>query len=333
MYLIFSVDTEEDNWAPTRDHITVENIRELPHLHAFLRRLGLRTTYFVDYPVAATRWSAEILRSLYNEGGAEIGAHLHPWNTPPLKGGFRQRNTMLKNLPFGLQHAKIERLRNTIEAELQVRPRSFRAGRMGFGSETAAALIRAGFAVDSSVTPFINWKDFDDGPNFVGAPLACYRLGGNGDVRVPVPDGPLCEVPISCGFTARPFEWRSRAHGFLTQPLLRPLKLAGMASRIGLVRQVIGSPETSSLEDLLVLSRCLIDEGLPFIHFFLHSPSLLPGRSPFVSTLADRDRLYAMIETCVEGIARMEPIRAATVSEAAESLLTVRNPALGNGTR
>lgn len=319
VYLTVSVDTEEDNWYPTRDCITVENVRELPRFHAFLRRLGLRPTYFVGYPVATTRWTAGILRSLQDEGGAEIGAHLHPWNTPPLEEKLVPRNTMLKNLPFGLQYAKIETLRDAIGDAVGVTPSCFRAGRMGFGPETAAALIRAGFDVDSSVTPFVNWEG-DDGANFVGAPVTCYRLGGGGDIRVPVPDGPLCEVPISCGFTTRPFGWWSRAFGFLTRPMLRPLKLAGIASTLGLARRVIGSPETSSVEDLLVLSRCLFDEGVTFLHLFLHSPSLLPGLSPFVSTLAERDRLYAMIESYVQGLAKMAPIRAVTVNEAARAL-------------
>jgi hypothetical protein len=321
IYLIVSVDTEEDNWYPTRHPVTVENVRELPRFQALLRRLGLRATYFVNYPVATTRWAADVLRGLHDEGDVEIAAHLHPWNTPPLQEELAPRNSMLKNLSLPLQLAKVERLRDAIAAEVGIKPVSFRAGRMGLGSDTVEALIRAGFLVDSSVTPFVNWESYDEGANFVGAPVRCYRVAAHSDVRVPVPDGPLCEVPISCGFTGRPFPWRSRALGFLSKPSLRPLRLAGIASQIGLVRQVIGSPETSTVADLLRLTRCLIDEGTGFVHLFVHSPSLLPGRTPFVSTAADRNRLYGMLETYVEELARVVPIRPATVAEAAEALL------------
>src|SRR5437879_6190931 len=38
MLLIVSIDTEEDNWHPCRDGVTVENIRELPRLDALFQR-------------------------------------------------------------------------------------------------------------------------------------------------------------------------------------------------------------------------------------------------------------------------------------------------------
>src|SRR5207244_2594717 len=111
--LIVSVDTEEDNWEPRRDGVTIENIRELPRLHALFQRLGMRATYFSSYQVAIRERAAAMLREL-RAGGAEIGAHLHPWNTPPLEESFLPRNSMLKNLPPALQVAKLERLTATL---------------------------------------------------------------------------------------------------------------------------------------------------------------------------------------------------------------------------
>lgn len=320
VYLLLSVDTEEDSWLSTRGHVTVENVRELCRFHAFLRRLGLRPTYFVDYPVAATPWAVALLRELRTEGGAEIGAHLHPWNTPPVDEDAEPRSTMLRNLPAALQRAKIKTLRDMLGEAFGAAPTSFRAGRMGLGVETVRALIEAGFRVDSSVTPFMDWHDYDDGPNFIGAPVGCYRLDGHGDLRIPVPDGLLCEVPVSCGFTRPGFVWRSRVHRILTGRSLRHLRLAGVASRAGLVRRVMATPEIHTAEDLLALSRCLLTEGAPFVHLFLHSSSLVPGLSPFVKTAAERDRLHRRIECYVEGLARMASIEARTVGEAAEAL-------------
>lgn len=93
-----------------------------------------------------------------------------------------------------------------------------------------------------------------------------------------------------------------------------------MASRIGLVRRVVGTPEVCQVDDLLALSRCLLSEGVRFVHLLLHSPSLVPGLSPFVTSAVDRERLYTTIERYVEGLAKMASIRPATVSEAAEAL-------------
>src|SRR5438045_2912616 len=151
--LIVSVDTEEDNWRPCRDGVTIENIRELPRLDALFQRLGVRATYFTTYQVAIHEWAAATLRQLRADG-AEIGAHLHPWNTPPLDEAFLPRNSMLTNLPAGLQFAKLERLTDSLRSAIGRRPRAFRAGRYALGPEAARALVRCGYAVDSSVTPY-----------------------------------------------------------------------------------------------------------------------------------------------------------------------------------
>jgi hypothetical protein len=55
---------------------------------------------------------AKAYREIVAEGGGEIGAHLHPWNTPPLREEFTEANTMLKNLPPELQRAMREKLPN-----------------------------------------------------------------------------------------------------------------------------------------------------------------------------------------------------------------------------
>src|SRR5438128_572986 len=80
-------------------------------------------------------------------------------------------------------------------------PTAFRAGRFGLGPAAVSALLSCGYQVDSSVTPFVSWEATDDGPTFVGAPLAVYRTDPGRDVRVPEPFGPLVEVPITCGYT------------------------------------------------------------------------------------------------------------------------------------
>src|SRR5881392_3452523 len=140
--LIVSVDTEEDDWQPRRDGVTIENVRELPLLDALFQRLGVRATYFTTYQVATREWAAAILRELC-AGGAEIGAHLHPWNTPPLEEPLLPRNSMLKNLPPALQLAKLQRLTATLREAIGARPLAFRAGRYGLGRDTIAAPVSA----------------------------------------------------------------------------------------------------------------------------------------------------------------------------------------------
>src|SRR2546425_3509965 len=151
--LVVSVDTEEDNWQPRREGVTAENIRELPRLDTLFHRLGVRATYLTTYQVAIHEWAAATLRQLH-DGGAEIGAHLHPWNTPPLDEPFLPCNSMLKNLEPALQLAKLTRLTAVLREAIGVQPLAFRAGRYGLGQETITALIRCAYQIDSSVTPY-----------------------------------------------------------------------------------------------------------------------------------------------------------------------------------
>src|SRR5438876_12172844 len=151
--VIVSIDTEEDNWQRSRDQVTVENIGELRRLAAFFDRLGVRPTYFTTYQVAIDPSAADVLREVSHGGRGEIGAHLHPWNTPPLTEAFVPRNSMLYNLPAELQRAKVEQLTAILEETFGHRPTAFRAGRYGLGPDTVAALLSCGYCVDSSVSP------------------------------------------------------------------------------------------------------------------------------------------------------------------------------------
>src|ERR1043166_3285993 len=94
--VMVSIDTEEDNWRPCRDGVTIDNIRELPRLDALLRRLGVRATYFTTYQVAIREWDVALLQGRQG-GGGEIGPHRPPWNTPPWDEPFLPRNSMLAN--------------------------------------------------------------------------------------------------------------------------------------------------------------------------------------------------------------------------------------------
>src|SRR5436190_17016526 len=85
---LVSIDTEEDNWTPTRIGITTENVRQLPKLNEVLQRLGARPTYFVAHSVVTAKRSSGIIADMANSDSVEIGAHLHPWNTPPLVEAF-----------------------------------------------------------------------------------------------------------------------------------------------------------------------------------------------------------------------------------------------------
>ena len=294
---MISVDTEEDNWKPTRTSLSVENVRQVPRFQRFLEDRGFRPTYFVAYEVAKQRWAASVLLEVAQRQSAEVAAHLHPWNTPPIIMPLDGHNTMTKNLPASLQFEKLESLTSHHTRVFGAHPTSFRAGRFGIGTQLIGPLIGLGYKVDSSVTPYWDWRVPDSGPCFRDAPTTTYRLGANSNrVTVPDPTGPLVEVPVSCGFSRRDFEFWSGFHDLLQAAPFRALKAPALAWRSHLIRKVFLSPELHEPQDMLVLSRRLLERGVPYLHMTLHSPSLQAGLTPFTPSQADVERLYDKID-------------------------------------
>ena len=104
MKLVITVDTEEDNWGDYRPTgWTLENIARLPALQRLFDDFNAQPTYLITYPVATDENAAAILGELLQAGTCEIGAHCHPWNTPPFEEPNTTVNTMLCNLDEHLQ--------------------------------------------------------------------------------------------------------------------------------------------------------------------------------------------------------------------------------------
>jgi hypothetical protein len=317
--VICSVDTEEDDWEPRRDGVTVNNVGQLPRLSELMGELNAPVTYFVTHAVAADGASCRVLRKLVDEGTSEIGAHLHPWNTPPLTESISLPNLMLNNLPASLQFSKLRRLTDRLEDAFGRAPASFRAGRSGLGSSTIDVIRRCGYTIDSSVMPFYDLTSVH-GPTFVGAPNRAYCIGENGNAREPLDAGPILEIPVSSAYSRVPFERWDAIHRRLGSRVGRAFRLPGLAARAGLVSKIALKPELESVTDMLSLARTLLRQGSSHLQIMWHSPSLLPGTSPFVRTTADRDRLLARIRGFIEGLRQTWPVRFVTLSTAAESL-------------
>src|SRR5260221_9056284 len=80
------IDTEEEfDWSAPFDAAATatENIQYQPLAQDIMDRHGVVPTYVVDYPVADTPAAYSLFRAIADDGRCEIGAHLHPWVTPP----------------------------------------------------------------------------------------------------------------------------------------------------------------------------------------------------------------------------------------------------------
>ncbi|MEZ5316497.1 MAG: polysaccharide deacetylase family protein [Vicinamibacterales bacterium] len=287
--LFIIVDTEEEfDWsAPfSREAVGVTAIDAVDGLHRTVGPYGLRPTYVIDYPVAATPSSARRLKTLADAGDCEIGAHLHPWVNPPYDEPLGPRTSYACNLGADLEAEKLTRLAGAIAENLGLTPRVYKAGRYGFGTTTAATLERIGFDVDVSVNPHMDFTG-DGGPDFRAFD---ERPGYFGGARR------LLEVPCTTGFIGAVRRAGPALHPVASAAWLRPVRAVGILSRSGLLNRVMLSPEGSTLAEMQALTRALHADGARIFCLTFHSPSLKPGCTPYVRTASDLDAFLATID-------------------------------------
>ena len=320
--LIVTVDTEEEGlWGGRypRTGNTVDNIRGVPRFQELCDRYDVRPTYLVDAPVVEDDDAVKLLRSIQEDGRAEIGAHLHPWCNPPFGEEANAHTSYLCNLPESLQREKLIWLTETIESRFGRRPTSFRAGRYGLDITGARILAELGYVVDSSVIPFTDYSR-DGGPNFENAPHNPYFIDGD-DLCRRHTSGFLFEVPASVGYNRVDFERAHRIRRVALHPLLRRLRSVGILDRLGIVRRIKYSPEQADLRRMKQLADAFLAQNAPAVVMMFHSTSLTPGLSPYVKTEQDLDRFHQNLEATFEHCLNRRGMKTDTLSGFAASCL------------
>ena len=314
------VDTEEEfDWSGPfrRDQRSTETMAEIGTIHKHFSGHGIRPVYLIDHPVATDPRAVATLRRFQDDGECTIGAHLHPWVNPPHEEQVNALNSFAGNLPMSLERAKIGALTDTIEAAFGHRPTVYRAGRYGVGPNTATILRDLGYRVDVSVRALFDYRD-KSGPDFRRMKPFPYRFGG------------LLEVPLTAAYTGA-----LRAIG---GPLYAAAKSMGNAhgllARTGLLSRVAFTPEGMPLGDVVEALDRLLDDGLQLFSISFHSPSLVPGHTPYVRDAADLARFYAWWDGLFEAAARrgLAPASMEEI-EAAAALAVPRARPLANGIR
>jgi hypothetical protein len=64
-----------------------------------------------------------------------------------------------------LQFEKLQRLHEAIQDKFEMTPVAFRCGRWGFDAEVAKNIVRLGYRIDTSITPYTSWAPAF-GPDF-----------------------------------------------------------------------------------------------------------------------------------------------------------------------
>ena len=288
--LAIVVDTEEEfDWdAPfARQNQSVAAIPAQLRAHEIYDRLGVVPTYVVGYPVIRDAAASDMFRALKRAGRADIGAHLHPWVTPPHDEDVTRRNSYACNLPPQLERAKIVNLTDAISDALGTRPTVFKAGRHGFGPNTGGILADLGYRVDCSYVPYTCFAA-DGGPNFYNQPDQPFWLDR---------ERRLLEVPVTNAFFGAASALGPHIQPLFDSPLAERLHIPGLLSRTGLLTRSRLTPEGVPADEQCKLLKAMIARGATTFTMVYHSPSLTPGHTPYVRNDADLAAFLTNIET------------------------------------
>lgn len=283
--LVVVIDTEEEfDWSKdfSRSNTSVKAMRHIHAVQEVFDRYGITPVYVVDYPIVSHPDGYEPLQEILSSGRCVIGVHLHPWVSPPFREEVNRRNSFPGNLPYDLEAEKLRCLRERIQECFGIRPTIYKAGRYGIGQSTAQILLDQGFEVDLSVCPFMDYSQ-EGGPDFSGSSYSPYWI-----VR-----DRLLEIPLTVGFSGLLRRWGQGVHRLASAPALAPCRPVGVLARLGLVNKVWLSPEGFLSPEHIRLTKDLYADGLRVFSFAFHSPSVVPGHTPYVSSRADLDEFLA----------------------------------------
>jgi len=232
---------------------------------------------------------------LGDSGAAEIGMHLHAWNTPPLiplTPDDDHYRPYLIEYPEEVIEGKVEFITRFLEETFGVKPRSHRAGRWSFDSRYARILNRIGYSVDCSVVPHVSYQAHTGDPrgqggtDFRGFPSQPYFLDLD-DIRKSQRSG-LLEVPMTILSVYPAMERLLSSFGYQSLPrrvfhrVFRGIRWL--------------RPNGRNLADMLGILDTALAQNRPYVEFMLHSSEFMPGGSPTFPTDESIENLYRHLE-------------------------------------
>lgn len=326
LLLAASLDVEEEGLFGgryIRRRPSVTNTARLAQLEPLCAE-GLRPTLFCAHSVLTDPASCATLARLRDRFGAEIGAHLHHWNTPPLTWENPARSDAragaayavdappdpaenadaadkapAAGVPLPLMAAKLARLFKA-GRDFQSAPlTSFRMGRWDLHRAHWPLLAQAGVLCDASVRPLHCAARPMQGPDHFDAPFEPYW--------VPTGGKNIFEVPLTVTPLARPLP-----------PLLRAMPgKAGSAARAGL--KTWGAlallPVYHPLWAMQAVTRLFVARGGRVLSLTWHSSEMMPGGAPHIPDEAAVTRLLTKIRAWMTWLRGRWPVRSLSMQE------------------
>jgi hypothetical protein len=283
-FLCVSIDCECDKgpaWRTQRP-LRFEGVHVgiAERLHPLFLHFGATPTYLLSPELLRDEKCIGRLASL---DGCELGTHLHGELAEPEAFEPEVTNAVQRDYPPEVERAKMASLTDAFRVAFGRLPQSFRAGRFGIGASTIPILDDLGYAVESSVTPHMDWSEISPGLSFVGAPTQPYHPDPADPARPGA--GRLLEVPVTIRPSALarvPLFGKHMQHRWL-----RPTRTDG-AALVALARETLQAERRLSPERPVILNA------------MFHNVEAVAGASPYAATeeTAQRivDRLGALLD-------------------------------------
>jgi len=239
-------------------------------------------------------------RAAIKNGAAEVGMHLHAWDSPPispLTSADHRFHPYLIDFQVEQMRAKIAYMTTLLEDTFSLKMRSHRAGRWAFNGVYARLLAECGYVVDCSVTPGHSWAHVPGAPGKFGIdytdyPDAPYFLDFD-DIRR-AGRSTLLELPM----TIR----RSMIHRRLPSAYSLPIVSSALRRLTPAVLWL--RPNGRNLADMLDIVDWAERTNRPYIEFMIHSSEFMPGGSPYFKDNSSVDKLYEDLNVLFQRIAR-----------------------------
>ncbi|MFZ7127482.1 MAG: hypothetical protein ACOWWM_15100 [Desulfobacterales bacterium] len=292
-YFLITIDTEGDHlWSRPRE-ITTRNSRYLPRFQRLCEDFGFKPTYLVNYEMAQCRDFQTMATDALARNTAEIGMHLHAWNSPPaydLTGDDHRYQPFLIEYPDEIMREKIGYMTRLLQETFGRETATHRAGRWALDDRYVRCLEDYDYRIDCSVTPFVSWKRTmgdpagNGGSDYTHCPDTPHYLGCPDPASDP--EGRILEIPMTILPTP----------GF---HLLKPIRNSRLhAPAMRLMNRLHPTllwlrPNGKNLNRMKWLVRKAVGQGRGYIMFMLHSSELMPGGSYLFDTPEKIEKLYS----------------------------------------
>lgn len=284
---IITIDTEGDDlwsWKEGKK-IRTENVQFLPRFQSKCEEYGFFPVWLTNYEMIESPKYVKFITDVEERRAGELGMHLHAWNSPPFYNlqGDGSGNPYLIEYPYEIMSEKIQYLTDLIHDRTGIQPISHRAGRWATNQDYYDLLIKYGYKVDCSVTPFMNWSSCAGrtrgsvGTDYTASPVEPY------DINSKVCEDVILEVPVTTIHKRAfimPDSFKIKSIGKSILNVVRPcvLWIRPNGRNLNQMRYVIENAHAD------------------YLMFMIHSSELMPGGSPNFKTNGEIETLYKHLD-------------------------------------